>query len=150
MRLSPWSRWHHHATSPVAGRQPRVDTSPCRGWRWSHHPHHHSSTGPPRRRHPADGAPAPGTLPVAGQQSPARRRGAHMVTAAHQLPRPAPAPVTRVQAGHVASTLDTCRSAEQRSAWLPCLAATRRHSITAPVQCGERKSIHLNASNDTL
>ena len=44
----------------------------------------------------------------------------------------------------------TCLSAEQRSAWLPCLAATRRHYITAPVQCGERKSIHLNASNDTL
>ena len=137
MRLSPWSRWQHHATSHVAGRQPRVDTSPCRGWRWSQHQHHYSTTGPPRRRHPADGAPAPGTLPVAGQQSPARRRGAHMVTAAHQLPTTSTSTSDTCTGGTRGQhSRHTCRSAEQRSAWLPCLAATRRHYITAPVQCG--------------
>ena len=146
------SRCQHHATSPVAGRQPRVDTSPCRGWRWSQHPHHYSTTGPPRRRHPADGAPAPGTLPVAGQQSPARRRGAHMVTAAPQLyPPPAPAPVTRVQAGHVASTSDTRASVPSRDP-RGCRAVPPRAVTISrrPCSAGERKSIHLNASNDTL
>ena len=41
----------------------------------------------------------------------------------------------------------TCRSAEQRSAWLPCRAATISRR---PCSAGKRKSIHLNASNDTL
>ena len=64
-------------------------------------------------------------------------------------PPPAPAPVTRVQAGHVASTLDTRAAVPSRYS-RGCRAVSCRHYITAPVQCGERKSIHLNASNDTL